>query len=79
MCIEIPLSLETIHLETIRVPTAMPFPAPDRRDCIRIASFAILLQEFHYGGGDRLAQVETIIAIYIIHAGVVDITREWDR
>ena len=57
----------------------MPFPAPDRRDCIRIASFAILLQEFHYGGGDRLAQVETIIAIYIIHAGVVDITREWDR
>ena len=54
-----------------------PSPALDGRDGIRVASFSILLQELHYYGGDRLPQLETVIATYIIYARVVDVVSKW--
>lgn len=71
--IDMPRPREIIRLKTVGMSMLASSPAPDGRDGIRVASFAILLQELHYCGEDRLSHLETVIATYIIHHRVIDI------
>lgn len=73
-----PRPREIICLKTVGMSMLASSPAPDGRDGIRVASFAILLQELHYCGEDRLSHLETVIATYIIHHRVIDIASEMD-
>jgi hypothetical protein len=74
-----PLSLDATHLKAVRMPISAPPPASDGRNNIRVASFAILLQELLCCTGSRFPYLETVIATYIIHFGAIDIAGEQDR
>jgi hypothetical protein len=64
------MSLETMHLKAVRMPELTP---SQTSDSIRVASFAILLQELHYSGENHLPYLEAIIAAYVAHSRVIGI------
>lgn len=70
---ELPMSLEIMHLKAARMPVVTSSQASDS---IRVASFAILLQELHYSGENHLPYLEAIIATYVAHSRVIGIARQ---
>lgn len=66
-------------MNIVRMPLPTQSPASHDRDSIRVASFAILLQELHYRLGDRLFHLEMLIATYTIHSQVIGVAGESGR